>query len=111
MNALLAAFVEAGLPVLIINTLRTQAEQDANLANGTSWVQRSAHQDGLAIDVCPYEQYVLHGENKLQWDVTDPVWKRLGVIGEALGLRWGGRFRPPAKPDLGHFEYIEGGGP
>ena len=32
--------------------------------------------------------------------------EKLGAIGERLGLRWGGRFRAPAKPDMGHFEYV-----
>jgi len=41
--------------------------------------------------------------NKLQWDASDPIWLRIGTIGEALGLRWGGRW---TQKDMGHFEYI-----
>lgn len=34
--------------------------------------------------------------------LTDPsVWAFLGTLGEALGLRWGGRFNPP---DYNHFD-------
>jgi hypothetical protein len=103
---LLARTVEAGIPVLVVDTLRTPAEHAANLAKGVSWTARSKHLDGDAIDIVPYSQYDLHGLDKLQWDVGDPVWQKLGAIGERLGLRWGGRFRAPAKPDMGHFEYV-----
>lgn len=99
--ALLAHCLEARIPVVIVNTRRTAKEQQEALARGVSWVQHSRHQDGLAIDICPYEVYELHGRNKLAWSATQPVWHVLGDIGERLGLRWGGRWHPP---DLGHFE-------
>jgi len=101
--ALLARCVEAQIPVIIVDTLRTQAEHSANLAKGVSWTKHSKHLDGLAIDICPYAQYDLHGRDKLQWDGGDPIWFRIGAIGEKLGLRWGGRW---STPDLGHFEYV-----
>lgn len=101
---LLARCVEAKVAVRIINTLRTKEEQAANLAKGVSWVKRSKHQDGLAIDIAPYLQFALHGENKLAWDGREAVWQTIGAIGEKLGLRWGGKW---STPDLGHFEYIE----
>jgi|ERR1051325_966665 hypothetical protein len=105
---LLARLVEAGIPVMILNTLRTQAEQDEALAKGNSRVKRSRHQDGFAIDVCPYSTYDLHGADKPNWDTNDPVWFKIGQVGESLGLRWGGRFgqTDPKKVgwDPGHFE-------
>jgi lambda repressor-like predicted transcriptional regulator len=113
---LLARCAEARICVLIVDTLRTKAEHEQNLQNGTSWTTLSNHLDGRefrrtgmpgsdAIDIAPYEIWQLHGADKLQWDVADPVWQRLGEIGEGVGLVWGGRFGPPAKPDLGHFEH------
>ena len=51
----------------------------------------------------PYSLWSLHGPVKLDWDATDPVWQKLGAIGEALGLRWGGRWK---QADMGHFEYV-----
>lgn len=106
---LLARLTEAGIPVLIVDTLRTPAEHAINLANGTSKAKHSKHLDGDAIDVCPYETFSRTGPDKLQWDTTDPVWKDIGAIGEALGLRWGGRFKPlnaiGVGWDPGHFEY------
>lgn len=98
---LLARFCEAGIPVLIVNTLRTQAEQDAALASGHSWTTRSRHLVGMAIDVCPYAQFNLHGPDKLAWDASDPAWQTLGKIGHQLGLRWGGAW---VQRDVGHFE-------
>ena len=107
--ALLARCVEAQIPVLIVNTRRTDAEQADALARGVSWVARSKHQDGLAIDIVPYEVYTsAPGGDKLLWNGNDALYHRLGLIGEALGLRWGGRWR---QKDLGHFEYQTGTSP
>jgi peptidoglycan L-alanyl-D-glutamate endopeptidase CwlK len=97
----LARCVEAGIAVLIVDTLRTKEEQAENLRKGVSWTMNSRHLTGEAIDVCPFEAYALHGPDKLQWNASDPVWLRLGVIGEAVGLVWGGRWKVK---DLGHFE-------
>ena len=99
--SLLSRCVENRIPVVIINTLRTPDEQAALLANGHSWTQNSRHLTGHAIDVCLVAQWELHGAQKLDWDGTDADWARLGDIGEALGLVWGGRW---TQRDLGHFE-------
>jgi len=40
---LLARTVEAGIPVVIVDTLRTEAEHQANLAKGVSWTTHSKH--------------------------------------------------------------------
>ena len=98
----LARLIEAGIPVMIVNTLRTQAEQDAAVARGASWRAHSLHQDGLAIDVCPYVIWSEFGDDKLQWDADDPQWAKIGAIGESLGLRWGGCW---THRDMGHIEY------
>lgn len=102
--ALLARLTEERIPVFIVNTRRTEAEQVDAIARGVSWVKHSKHLDGLAIDVVPYHTYLAHGENKLNWNTTDPIWLRIGQIGEQLGLRWGGRW--VKTPDYGHFEYV-----
>jgi peptidoglycan L-alanyl-D-glutamate endopeptidase CwlK len=101
---LLARCTEAGVPVMIINTYRTAEEQAANIAKGVSWTKNSKHLTGNAIDICPFEIYNLHGADKMQWDGNDPVWQTLGKIGEALGLRWGGRW---TQKDYGHFERVD----
>jgi len=100
---LLARTVEAGIPVIIVDTLRTAEEHAENLRRGVSRAKHSKHLDGDAIDLVPYAQYDLHGVDKLQWDAGDPVWGRLAAIGRGLGLRCG--FDWVTFKDLGHFEY------
>jgi len=99
---LLARCAEAGVPVMIIDTLRTPEEHAHNLAIGVSWTAHSLHLDGLAIDVCPYSQFTLHGPAKLQWDSSDPTWHTLATIGRKLGLRCGYDWK---QKDCGHFEW------
>lgn len=98
---LLARLMEADIPVKIVDTLRTPQEQADNIARGVSWTTRSKHLTGDAIDIAPYAQFSQHGQNKLNWDADDPSWLRIGRIGEAVGLVWGGRWQ---QRDLGHFE-------
>lgn len=108
---LIARAAEHGIPVLIVDVLRTDAQQRVNVARGASATQQSKHlpqpPDGksLAIDLCPYEHFELHGPDKLSWDSADPSWAVLGAIGEGLGLRWGGRWKDPHDP--GHFEWVK----
>lgn len=101
---LLARCAEAGIMVMIVDTLRTPAEQQANVAKGVSWTLNSKHLTGDAIDICPYETYALHGPDKLEWDADDPAWQKIGAIGEALGLKWG-VIKNGIRIDLGHFEF------
>lgn len=107
----LARLTEAHIQVLITFTLRTAAEQAEAVRTGHSQVAHSKHQDGDAMDVVPYSQFLLKGDDKLQWDTSDPVWPKIGAIAERLGLRWGGRFRPLNAQgvgwDPGHVEYVE----
>ncbi len=100
---LLARLTELGIAVMIIDTLRTPAEHQANLAKGVSWTPHSKHLDGDAIDLCPFQTWLIDGADKLQWNAGDPIWVRMGQVGESLGLRWGGRWKTP---DLGHFELV-----
>ena len=103
---LLARLTEAGIPVVIVDTLRTPEEQEEYIRRGVSWTKHSKHLTGDAIDICPYETYQLTGPDKLQWNSAAKVWQQIGPIGEALGLRWGGRW---TVPDSGHFEWYPEG--
>lgn len=106
----LARLVEQRIVVLIVNTRRTDAEQADAIARGVSWVKRSKHQDGLAMDVVPYDLALLHGDDKLLWNTNDPVWLRIRDIAERLGLRSGARFTPlnaiGVGKDPGHVELV-----
>lgn len=103
---LIARCIEAGVMVMIVTTKRTPEEQADAIARGVSWTTHSKHLSGDAIDLCPFSVYDLHGDDKLQWDAGDPVWKKLGAIGEGLGLKWG-VIKNGVQVDPGHFEYRE----
>jgi hypothetical protein len=94
--------------IVIVDTLRTAEEHAANLAKGTSWVKKSKHQLGLAIDVAP--RSLMKQKN---WAPKDPLWWTIAGIAVGLGLRSGadwkgvglsavGTVRP--KWDPGHAE-------
>ena len=94
---------KAGIPWICTCTRRTQEEQDALYAQGRSkpgpvvtWTRKSKHIDGEAFDI------VLLRNGKLNWDVSDPAWKKAGEIGCKLGLRWGGNYA--RSKDYPHFE-------
>lgn len=118
----LARCVEARIMIVVVETWRSQEAHEEDVKNGRSWVAKSKHQNtavkdvgddpllvetpaSLAIDIAPYEQYELHGPDKLQWDGDDPVWLRLGEIGESVGLKWGGRWKT-VPPDMAHFQAL-----
>ena len=117
---LLARCVEEGIPVLIVDTLRTSEEQAANVARGVSWTLKSKHLTGEAIDLCPIRSYMGPGTTKANWDDVNPSWGELGRLGEALGLKWGVWKKSGAEVaawrrrgelvniDLGHFEAGKG---
>ncbi len=126
----LARLVERGVMVMIVQTGRTMEEHEANRAKGASRATLSKHlprrmrnvpveyQQGAdadtcdAIDLAPYETYSLYGPDKLAWEEAPPelkekwgaAWDAIGEVGEAAGLRWGGRWKDPHDP--GHLEFV-----
>jgi len=87
-----------GYDIRITSGFRSQAEQNALYAQGrtapgeiVTWTKDSKHVVQNAFDVAfkgnPYPK---------NFD-----WEKLGIIGEELGLRWGGRWK--VKDSL-HFE-------
>jgi peptidoglycan L-alanyl-D-glutamate endopeptidase CwlK len=93
---------EANINVLIIGTLRTQAEQDALYAQGrttpgriVTWTKQSKHIEGKAFDA------VLLVNGKIDWNGKD--YTQMGEIAESVGLTWGGRW-PDRKTDTDHFQ-------
>ncbi|MDZ7647977.1 MAG: M15 family metallopeptidase [Cytophagales bacterium] len=53
----------------------------------------------MAVDVVPVIDSVA------QWD-NARLWRKVGAVGEQLGLRWGGRWKELYDP--GHFEWTGG---
>jgi hypothetical protein len=105
----LAKLMEARIPVMIVTTTRTPEEQAEKVKAGLSWTLASKHLTGDAIDVAPYDIYDLHGDDKAEWDDDDPVWLKIGPIGQSCGLKWGVVKASGKRVDLGHFEYVRPG--
>jgi peptidoglycan L-alanyl-D-glutamate endopeptidase CwlK len=53
-----------------------------------------------AFDIVPLSN------GKPIWDAASPLWKRLGIIGESLGLSWAGNWTGSMR-ELAHFEMRE----
>ena len=94
---------EAGITLAIVESYRTHAKQAEYYAMGRKYTSspggKSRHQYGLAVDVVPMVDSVA------VWD-NARLWRKIGTIGERLGLRWGGRWRVLYDP--GHFEWAGG---
>ena len=100
-----------GIDLLITCTWRDHASQDALYAQGRTRPGRvvtcarggqSWHNWRIAFDVVP-----LRG-GKLVWGTQGAdgeLWCRVGEIGEAIGLEWGGRWK---FIDMPHFQYTAG---
>lgn len=94
---------EQGIELAVVESYRTIAKQNEYKGMGKKYTNskggRSKHQYGLAVDLVPIVDSVA------VWDNTS-LWKKIGITGEKLGLRWGGRWRKPYDP--GHFEWTSG---
>ncbi len=98
----------ANTPILITQGLRTFEEQNELYKKGRRGIKgekivtnakggQSFHCWGVAFDIC-----FLVG-NKASYTGN---WNKIGVLGEKLGLEWGGRWK--SFPDRPHFSYTGG---
>jgi hypothetical protein len=109
-QTLIDACALAGIPVRIVDTGRTSQEQEQKILEGVSWTHTSKHEPqppegkSEAIDIVPL---AILNEHKPDWDPTSPLWLKIGLIGEGLGLVWGGRWTHinGGRGDPSHFEY------
>jgi hypothetical protein len=94
---------QKGIELAIVETYRTHSKQAEYKGMGKAYTRkgagRSKHQYGLAVDVVP----LVNGEP--QWE-NKVLWRKIGIVGEQLGMRWGGRWRYLYDP--GHFEWTGG---
>lgn len=92
-----------GIELAVVESYRTHAKQAEYFGMGRKYTRskggNSKHQYGLAVDVVPIIDSVA------VWD-NHNLWRKIGVNGERLGLRWGGRWRAPYDP--AHFEWSGG---
>ena len=103
----------AGIDLLVTCTYRSNEEQAALYAIGRTKPGRivtrakpgrSTHNNtlngkpaALAVDVVPLR------DGKPIWSASDPVWKRVGEIGEKVGLEWAGRWT--TFREVPHFQH------
>ena len=101
----LQACSDVGLDILVISTFRDSEYQDWLYASGRTRQGKivtmakggeSTHQQRKALDYC-----IMHGK-KCDWDNTKDF-TRAGLLAEALGLVWAGRWNGKMK-ELGHIE-------
>ena len=106
---LLVLCAAAGIPLLVTSTYRNRAEQARLYAIGRATPGKivtkarpgySAHNFRRAFDVVPLKN------GKPWWGAPLPTWAKIGVIGESLGLEWGGRWQ--GFIDLPHFQDLDG---
>jgi peptidoglycan L-alanyl-D-glutamate endopeptidase CwlK len=124
---------QKGIEIILTSTLRTESEQIAYYAQGRKSLDSvnhfrrmagmesilmkensrtvtdtitSAHQFGCGFDVAIIKKGLVIWEIKADVNENDiPDYEEIGQIGEAIGLKWGGRFK---KKDYVHFEYTGG---
>jgi peptidoglycan L-alanyl-D-glutamate endopeptidase CwlK len=106
----------AGIDILVTCTHRSYKEQDELYAisrtiPGKKVTNAKAGQSkhnfmlngkpaSKAFDVVP----LVNG--KAVWDASNPIWQKIGVIGESLGLSWAGRWKSSMR-EYPHFELKE----
>lgn len=100
-----------GLPVLVTQTLRTKAEQDALYAQGrtkpgnivtNAWYPNSAHCWGVAFDFC-------RNIKGREYDDSDGFFSKVAAIAKPYGLTWGGDWKNFVdKPHLELTEFMPG---
>jgi peptidoglycan L-alanyl-D-glutamate endopeptidase CwlK len=112
-RALIAAAKAEGITLTVTSTYRDAEAQDALYARGrggnpgprvtNARAGQSLHNYRVAFDVAPLRA------GKPIWTTSGAdgkLWQRIGELGEAQGLEWGGRWE--RFPDLPHFQYTGG---
>ena len=134
-EAFLTALDRSGLRYSVLETLRSQAVQDAYYAQGReppaevnrlrklaglyaisadeagriiTNAKHSTHQDGIAADIAP-----VLASGKIPWDygAYKELWETFGRLGMEAGLEWGGTWKPLLPCGLGwdppHYQLLE----
>jgi peptidoglycan L-alanyl-D-glutamate endopeptidase CwlK len=110
---LIVAASSNGIKIVVTQGTRTLEEQAALYAKGrtapgpivtNAKPGSSYHNFSLAFDIA-----VVGADGKITWDTkvdvdhdSEPDYIEVGLLGESLGLEWGGRFK--SLVDLPHFQ-------
>ncbi len=112
-RGLIERCAEAGVDIIVTSTLRDFEAQQALYDQGRttpgdivtkSKPGYSAHNYGLAFDVVPLRSGKPVWGTKAEEDKL--LWQKVGVLGESLGLEWGGRWKNLL--DYPHFQMLGG---
>jgi len=101
---LIARCIENRVWLIIIDTLRTPAEQAEYLRVGASRTSNSLHLPQTSCSTCGHVGGLSHAMDAapildlnevnivkaIQWNVKHPAWKFYGGVAKELGLVWGG---------------------
>jgi peptidoglycan L-alanyl-D-glutamate endopeptidase CwlK len=100
---------EDQIDLLVTSTYRDIESQDALYAQGRTTAGAvvtnarggfSFHNYRCAIDVVP----LVNG--KPNWNGSDPIWQKIGILGKEAGLEWAGEWK--TFKELAHFQYTGG---
>ena len=100
---------ENNIDLLVTSTYRDNESQQALYAQGRTTAGKvvtnakagdSWHNWRCAVDVVP----LVNG--KPNWDGSDPVWVKIGELGNQAGLEWAGNWK--TFKELAHFQYTGG---
>jgi peptidoglycan L-alanyl-D-glutamate endopeptidase CwlK len=106
-----ALYAQGREPLEAVNALRSKVGLYRLVPKENTYTvtntRDSMHIRGLAVDICP----VIDG--RIPWTITTgeqaDAWKRIGAISAALGIRWGGLWKPLSSWGIGwdpaHHEY------
>jgi|WetSurSiteA1Bulk_404760.scaffolds.fasta_scaffold02632_8 peptidoglycan LD-endopeptidase CwlK len=108
-KAFSAKMAEAGIPFILTCTYRSQEEQDRLYSQGrhlpgkiVTWTQHSRHTQRDAFDIALLNKGTAHWDTKEDLNENSiPDYTEAGLIGESVGLVWGGRWK---NRDLPHFQ-------
>ena len=97
------AYTKLGITWVVTDGYRSPAAQ-GSLSGGVTNAGplQSYHQYGLAIDVVSVRNGKITYLSDGKQSIVDS--NAIGVIGESLGLVWGGKFKTKNGPDYPHFE-------
>lgn len=107
-NTLIKLCKAQDIDVLVTSTYRSIEEQNEIYAQGRTKPGaivtnakggQSFHNHRVAFDVVPLVA------GKAVWDNKE-LWEKIGKIGEAVGLEWGGRWK--SFVDKSHFQFTQG---
>jgi peptidoglycan L-alanyl-D-glutamate endopeptidase CwlK len=101
-NKLISECTRQGITIQVTSTLRDEEYQRflfEEVPGSTNTPLVGAHGFGFAFDVVP----IVNG--KAVWG-DNSLWTRIGAIGKALGLEWGGEWKSIV--DKPHFQYTQG---